>query len=232
MYLWLPKLYHWTVFKARLLFRGDYPDSKARDFHWHHIFGIWSALPLVAVVYTGAVISYPWAANLMYMAFGAELPAARSQAPGPGAGQNNQNEQGNAGSGVVPVVTSQGLDHLLNAALAHADYDWKRVTLTLPAADDTTVNIEVDEGNGAQAQLRHTLTLDRSTGAVLGETGFKDMAATQRLRTTARFLHTGEVLGFWGQTIAGLASFAALFLVWTGFALSWRRLIQPLLRKR
>jgi sulfite reductase (NADPH) flavoprotein alpha-component len=38
-----------------------------------------------------------------------------------------------------------------------------------------------------------------------------------------RGLHTGEALGFAGQTIAGLASLGGCFLVWTGFAMAWRR---------
>jgi uncharacterized iron-regulated membrane protein len=47
-----------------------------------------------------------------------------------------------------------------------------------------------------------------------------------------RFLHTGEVLGIAGQTIAGLVSLTSLFMVWTGLALAWRRLIVPLYRKK
>jgi uncharacterized iron-regulated membrane protein len=241
IYLWLPRLYKWTVFKARLMFSADYPNSKTRDFHWHHIFGIWAAVPLLAVVYTGAVISYPWAANLMYRAFGAEVPAVAA-AGGPGlavAGIRPANPQpGLAAAHDLPGAAETGeassyltLDRLLNTALAHQPVDWQRVTLTLPKVTDSTVMVEVDAGNGAQAQLRHTLTLDRSSGEVLVLRGFADMPAAQRLRTTARFLHTGEVLGFWGQTLAGLASLAALFLVWTGLALSWRRLVQPLFRK-
>lgn len=264
MYLWLPKIWHWAVFKTRLLFRSSYPDSKARDFHWHHIFGIWAAIPLLAVVYTGAVISYPWAANLMYAAFGAEVPAPANSgggsggAPGQSAGaaggnvaaaQGQMRGQGDpvrattmtagsatAGSAEVPAIDAPiiflPLDHLVDTAIAQSGTDWKRLNVTLPSATDNTLQIEVDRGNGAQAHKRHTLSLDRSTGALAGVRTFADSPETQQLRGIARFLHTGEVLGFWGQTIAGLASFAALFMVWTGFALSWRRLIQPLYRKK
>ena len=90
------------------------------------------------------------------------------------------------------------------------------------------MQIEIDHGNGAQAQLRHTLSLDRETDTIVGRRGFGDQPEAQRLRGIARFLHTGEVLGFWGQTIAGLASLAGVLLVWTGLALAWRRLVQPL----
>lgn len=65
--------------------------------------------------------------------------------------------------------------------------------------------------------------LDPFTGAILRTDTFADQPAGRRLRSWARFLHTGEALGWPGQLAAALASAAALVLVWTGFTLSWRR---------
>ena len=53
---------------------------------------------------------------------------------------------------------------------------------------------------------------------------FEAGTAGRRLRSILRFAHTGEVLGLAGQTVAGLVSLGAMVLVWTGLALSWRRL--------
>ncbi|MGV3590557.1 MAG: PepSY-associated TM helix domain-containing protein [Gammaproteobacteria bacterium] len=239
VYLWLPSIWKWAMFKARLLFRREYPDSKSRDFHWHHIFGIWAAIPLFFVVYTGAVISYPWAANLMYTVFGAEIPQ-QGQGVGPGRGAGPGAGAGGPGRGTAPLQDGSAmitasylpLSALVERALVQANGEWERVNVTLPGARDPQVQIEIDPGNGAQAHRRYTLSLDRSTGDVVGTRTFADQPEATRLRGIARFLHTGEVLGFWGQTIAGLASFAALFGVYTGFALSYRRLLQPLLRKK
>ncbi|MBP6703938.1 MAG: PepSY domain-containing protein, partial [Vicinamibacteria bacterium] len=47
--------------------------------------------------------------------------------------------------------------------------------------------------------------------------------AGRKLRSWARWVHTGEAFGVAGQTIAGLASAIAVILAWTGVALSWRR---------
>lgn len=239
VYLWLPSIWKWAMFKARLLFRREYPDSKSRDFHWHHIFGIWAAIPLFFVVYTGAVISYPWAANLMYTVFGAEIPQ-QPQGGGPGGGAGPGAGAGGPGRGTVPqqdgsaLITASylPLSALVERALAQANGEWERVNVTLPGARDPHVQIEIDPGNGAQAHKRYTLSLDRSTGDIAGTRTFADQPEATRLRGISRFLHTGEVLGFWGQTIAGLASLAALFGVFTGFALSYRRLIQPLFRRK
>lgn len=249
MYLWLPAIWQKAMFKVRLWLRSDYANAKVRDFHWHHVFGIWMAIPLIAVVYTGMVISYPWAANFMYRVFGAEVPVQQQGGSGPQPGIAPQTarlaSEGDSGrtdrrdridaaemaDSVAAVATTQwkSLDELIAVALADpASADWQRFTLTLPQSDAKQVQIEIDHGNGAQVQLRHTLSLDRATGAIVGRRGFADQPAAQRLRSIARFLHTGEVMGFWGQTIAGLASLAAVLLVWTGLALAWRRLIQPL----
>lgn len=67
------------------------------------------------------------------------------------------------------------------------------------------------------------LTLDPYTGKVLQKEGYNDQNLGRQVRSWTRFLHTGEALGVMGKAIAGLASAGALLLVWTGFALTWRR---------
>jgi uncharacterized iron-regulated membrane protein len=51
------------------------------------------------------------------------------------------------------------------------------------------------------------------------------------MRTWMRFIHTGEAFGFIGQAIAGIASLGGAVLVWTGLALSWRRLLAWMARR-
>ncbi|HEU4559495.1 MAG TPA: PepSY-associated TM helix domain-containing protein, partial [Longimicrobium sp.] len=50
--------------------------------NWHNVIGFWSFVPLAVVVASATVISYPWASNLVYRAFGEEPPPR--QAPGGG----------------------------------------------------------------------------------------------------------------------------------------------------
>ena len=67
------------------------------------------------------------------------------------------------------------------------------------------------------------ITLDPFTGSILQREGFSDQNLGRQVRSWTRFLHTGEALGVVGKFVAGLASVGALLLVWTGFALTWRR---------
>lgn len=68
-----------------------------------------------------------------------------------------------------------------------------------------------------------TLTLNPFTGEALKTEGFADLSTARQIRTWTRFLHTGEALGPIGQLIATLACLGGCVLVYTGFALAWRR---------
>ena len=218
MYLWLPRVMSRSLFRARLLFKKKYTNRQDRDFHWHHIFGIWSAIPLAVVVATASVFSFRWASDFVYIAAG-EVPPQRG---------------GSAPAEEVRTVPGEDrlpLDVMLATAAAQAD-DWKRIRLTVPAANAADAEFEVDRGNGRQPQLRETVVVDGLTGEVSGVRRLSDRSPGSQARIWIRFLHTGEIYGFIGQTVAGIVSLTSLFMVWTGFTLAWRRLITPLLKSR
>ena len=218
IYLWLPKVFRWSLLKARLVFRKTYDSVKERDFYWHHVFGIWSAIPLIVVVATASVFSFRWASDLVYIAAGEEPP------------------QRGGGSAIeevrtVPADSRRSLDVMMETAASHTD-EWRTIRLTVPVPNAAEVEFEVDRGNGRQPQLRDTVVVDATTGQVAAVRGLSDRTPGSQARSWIRFLHTGEVFGVVGQTIAGVVSLTSLFMVWTGFALAWRRLITPLFRRR
>lgn len=67
------------------------------------------------------------------------------------------------------------------------------------------------------------MSLDPATGAVVKWEPFSGFSTGRKLRVAARWAHTGEIAGWPGQPIAGLASAGGTLLVWTGIALAWRR---------
>jgi uncharacterized iron-regulated membrane protein len=221
IYLWLPRIWKWAAVKTRLLFNPKAGSGKARDFNWHHVFGIWSALPLAVVVATATVFSYAWANDLVYHAMG-EAPPIRGVARGGPPAIAQPSEDWSSGSGAL------SFDELFMRAAAHGQ--WRTLTLTLPT-DPTAARFNVDEGNGGQPQYRHVLTLDTVTGAVQTWAPFSSQSGGQQARSLMRFLHTGEALGIVGQTVAGLVSLTSVIMVWTGLALAWRRLIVPAYRR-
>ncbi|WP_165814789.1 PepSY-associated TM helix domain-containing protein [Labrenzia sp. 011] len=220
IYLWWPRKWTWRVVKLNLLFRRNLPTAKARDYNWHHVFGIWALVPLLAVVLSGVVISYPWASNLVATAFG---PASPLQ-PGQVASDQRQDQQGAVGD----PVSFQAIADMLR----ETEPAWRTLSIKLPKDQEDSVLVTVDTGNGAQLARQKTYTVSRVTGDILATSSVDDQPLGRRVRVFLRFLHTGEVYGVFGQTLAGLSSLAAVFLFYTGFALAYRRLIQPIFRRR
>jgi uncharacterized iron-regulated membrane protein len=226
LYLWLPRVWRWAAFKAHLLFNAKATTAKARDFNWHHVFGIWSAIPLAVVVASATVISYPWASDLVYRVVGEEPPPR-----GGGGGGQPRGQEATVGTPNGTAIDRLAFDALLARAAAHGE--WRTLTLNIPSDPEAPiVRIGIDQGNGGQPYLRHNLTLDASTGAVETWAPFSSQSTGQKTRSWMRFLHTGEALGLVGQTIAGLVSFTSILMVWTGLALAYRRLLQPLWRRK
>jgi uncharacterized iron-regulated membrane protein len=217
MYLWLPQIWRKTQFRKRLWFTRSPKSARARDFNWHHVLGIWMCLPLAIIIASATVFSYGWANALVYKAFGEEVPQ-RGGPPG-------------RGPGAPSTAANSTLDYdAMLAKAAREAGEWNSLTLRLPVS--TEVSITLDRGTGGQPQKQSTLVLDAASVRLIRTETFDDQTPARQARSIIRRLHTGEVLGVAGQTLAGIASLAAVLLVWTGLALAWRRLVQPLFVKR
>ncbi len=239
LYLWFPREWTRRHFAPILWFRGGLA-GKARDFNWHNVIGFWCLVPLFVVVLSGAVISYPWASNLVYTLAGTQPPAstkgggkgeAKGQPKGAAKGEGRQEAKGGGrpsggppGPGALPPATlpldgiNAGFDRARTARAS-----WQAITLRLPSSEHAPIVYSVDEGGPGQGHLRSTVTLARTTGAVTVANDYDAYDAGRKARIWLRFAHTGEVYGMTGQTIAGLASLGGVFLVYTGVALSLRR---------
>jgi uncharacterized iron-regulated membrane protein len=216
IYLWVPRVWTRLQFAQVLWFRRGLP-GKARDFNWHNVIGIWSALPL-AVVIAGAVpISFPWASDLVYRIAG-ETPPARPAAPRADAPVG----RGRAARASAAPVSFAGLDAAWAAAEARVP-EWRAISTRLADRADAPFTLTIDAGYGGQPQKRGTLTVDRATGAVRSWETFDALSPGRRARSWLRFAHTGEYYGLAGQTLAGLVSAGGAVLVCTGLALAWRR---------
>ena len=212
IYLWLPRILTWAQVRQVLWFRPGLAP-KARDFNWHNVIGIWSVVPLAVVVAGAVPISYSWAGNLVFSLAG-EAP------PRPPGGAARAGGGGPAGRG--PAVSAQGIDGAVAAALATVPR-WRTASVRLTPADQP-LTVTVDAGYGGQPQFRTTLTIDRVTARIARRERFDDLSPGRQWRTWFRFVHTGEYYGLAGQAIAGLVSAGGAVLVYTGIALSLRRL--------
>jgi len=219
-YLWWPKKWTARIFSSLSWFRSGLA-GKARDVNWHNVFGFWCIIPLIFIVASGVVISYPWASNLIFKIAGSKAPFQT----GPGGRRVGPPEA----SSQRPIQID-GLDALMNSVKDRGG-EWKTISFQPPTVDDRTASFRVDKGIGGNPQLQTTLTLDKASGKIIRYEQFKDMDSGRKARLWLRFVHTGEYYGFLGQTIAGIASAAGVILVWTGLALTFRRYISWIRRK-
>jgi len=195
--------------------------GKVRDFNWHNAFGLWS-LPVLAVLCLTAIpISYRWGGELVYRLAGDRMPEG-------GRGRE-------AGPKVEPMADLPLLTPEPVLAKAQQDFPtWER--LSLRSGGNRGRGREGKEPKGPQPLMLMVkeagawprtastmVTLNPYTGEVMKRAAHADGTPGARLRHWTRFLHTGQALGPVGQALALLGCLVALVLVWTGFALSWRR---------
>jgi sulfite reductase (NADPH) flavoprotein alpha-component len=114
------------------------------------------------------------------------------------------------------------LDALLTTAERQVP-GWTILMMRFPPRPDGPVTVSISEPSAPHSFARSQLTLSRATAEVTKWEPYSENSSGRKLRTWFRGLHTGEAFGFFGQTIAGLASLGGCFLVWTGLAMAWRR---------
>lgn len=242
LYLWWPRKWAWRAVRNVLWFRRGL-HGKARDFNWHNTIGFWSLTVLLVLTVSGLVMSYGWASNLLYTLTGNEPPS--NQGP-PGA-------QAVKVPPPPPDAKPLAMDALLAQARAQVPaWESISVRLggggegggrggeagarrgegggrggeggaRGGARGPQAVTFSIREPQAWPRFASAQVSLDPFTGQVLRRETFADSNLGRQLRMWMRFLHTGEALGAVGQFVAALASLGGAFLVWTGFALAWRR---------
>jgi uncharacterized iron-regulated membrane protein len=219
--LWLPR--KWTGRQVRNVawFRRGL-RGKARDFNWHNVLGLWSWAPLVLIVATGVVMSYPWANGLLFRLAGDRPPAGR-----PGGGEGG--ERGGRPREGAPGL--EGLDELWARAERRVP-GWTSLSVRMPGSARAPVSFTIARGDRGRPDLRAQLTLDRWSGEVVRWEPFSSQSRGRRWRSWARWIHTGEAGGWLGQTVAAVVSAGTIALVWTGWAMAWRRFVPRKRRAR
>ena len=224
LYLWWPRKWTWRAVRPVLWFKGGL-KGKARDFNWHNSAGFWAMPVLVVVTASGMVISYKAVADFIYTLTGTEPPA---------------NAGPSAQAAKVPEPPAGATPLSMDALFAEAQKQvpaWESISLRMgggqrgggpreagprgPQPGAQTFSIKEQEAWPLFASAQ--LSLNPFTAEVLRRETFADYNSGRKIRSWLRFLHTGQALGWAGQLVAGLASLAGAFLMWTGFTLSWRR---------
>lgn len=216
LYLWFPRRWSWRALRplVGLVFRYK---GKARDFNWHNVFGFWSLPVLAVLALTAVAISFEWGHRLVFALAGEKAPESRNY----GMMAVDPPVVGARPEGTPPVSLENAF-----VKVEQAFPEWESITLeVVPAADEESAPLEfgVTVPDHMPSRAYIPVKSDPYTGEILQQVRFQDRSVGLQARIWVRFLHTGGAFGVPGKIIASLACVAALVLVWTGFALSWRR---------
>lgn len=225
--LWWPRAWNARVLRLSLWLTPE-ARGRARDWNWHNAIGIWSLPLLLVLAGTGVVLSYRWAGDLVYQLAGEKPPAPAS---GPATPATPTRPASPAPT--PPAVSAAVLkpDALLAAAQKPSP-DWAQITLRfnppllanpLNQTPPRNFTVVVKEKNPWPPFRVNTLTLDAVTGELKRTDTFAALSTGTRARRWVRLLHSGEALGSFVQLLSGLACLGGCVLVYTGFALAWRR---------
>lgn len=215
VYLWWPSIRSRAAWRQALWFRRRL-KGRARDFNWHSVIGFWSAVPLAIIVFSGATISYQWAADLVHRMAGDTPPFQQSPRPW------RPDARDNPSASPEPKAPLVELQTLITRTGVETP-GWRTLTIDLPESIHDPVVIAADRGNGRQPSKSEDLLFDRATGELVERAGYPTFTPGFKIRRWLRFAHTGEVYGVVGQSIAGVVSLGVTVMVWTGLAMSWRR---------
>ena len=223
IYLWWPRTWLPQHVKAILMFRRQ-ATGRARDFNWHNVIGFWCAPVLIVLTASGAVLSYPWASNLVYRLTGSPLPQGAGGAGGTGRAVG-------VDANLQPARVPDNLDQLWARAEQQVPR-WRSMTMRLPNRGGAPTAFTITDATQWNAFARSQLTLDSMSAEVIRWEPYGNNSLGQKVRGWLRFAHTGELGGVAGQTLAGFACVGGVVLVWTGLSLAWRRLIGWISRKK
>jgi uncharacterized iron-regulated membrane protein len=217
-YLWWPRSWTWANARAILWFRSA-RSGRARDFNWHNVIGFWCSPILIILTLSGVIMSYPWANNLLYRAAGNPPRVAA----GGGGSPTREGGPGRGPEGRAPRGP-QPLDRAWATAEAQVP-TWRSMTVRPSNRSNAPVAFTIVDGQSWNAFARSQLTVDAMSGRVITWEPYDGSSRGQKARLFVRFAHTGEIGGVSAQILAGLACLGGAFLVWTGLALAWRRLL-------
>jgi len=233
IYIWISQIKLWMQ-KIERNFTFDFKSlgSKLEKLNWHNVFGVCSLLPLLVVVATAVMISYPTLNTLSTELFiASEIESSGIKDELLETTDVTTKHDAAADKKTLDSIKSDAaksadllsLDDLLLKAQAQAK-GWKKMSFMLSLDNTDPVAITFSFANTNQPQLQETWYLNPYSGNVETKTRWTDQRIEQRLSKMFGLLHTGEYFGLAGQTIAALVSLSTCVLIWTGFVLAWRRL--------
>lgn len=176
-------------------------------FDLHNVLGIYSAVFLVLISFTGVLIGFEWAESAIFKITHSEPLLIR----------------GPVHSKIFEGATPISVDRAIDTALQQIP-NTTVTTIQPPAAKNGVYAIGLRTWDEFSDAVHSTVWIDQYSGSVLRVQNFDTASRGYRVIRWNRSLHTGDVLGFGGHMIMSLTSIALVGMVITGVVIWWKKL--------
>lgn len=193
MFLWWPTAVKKLNFKLK---------NKAFNWNLHNVLGFWFSPVIIVISLTGLVMAHQWANSLLFSAFGSEVAKPRKV---------EEKAQ------VIPPAAQ--LASMMTVALERKP-NWEMLSVKFAKG---YVNISIDEPTVAGLYGKSQMSFDAESGQESFWEPYESLTTARKVRAAMHPVHTGEAGGFFGQLLVASATLVSVLLVWTGFAMSYRR---------
>lgn len=210
LWLWWPRKWRWKPLRNSIALRFDV-KGKARDWNWHNALGFWFLLPLLFISLTGFDMSWR-TVDTWWRRVGGDLM-------GPS----------HATAAILPAKIHAGETwHQWLSTVQQHQPGWRSIVLQGNGTPDKHGIIALQVLHGTFRHVRDMISVKMNTqsGQITVQPQWSAGDGPSRARSIVRLGHTGEIVGIGGQIFAFLSCLAGLILVYTGFALSWRRFVR------
>jgi len=177
-------------------------STKRFNLDLHRVLGFYGSFILIFSVLSGLIFAFKWAEAGMFWLSGSkkEQTKVRSKVTA-------------GGEGSIDLIAATVLDRFPEQA----------VTIVFPEDTLSSYRATITETNNSFFKKQHHLFFDQYSGAVLKEKMYDQGSAGEHLRAANYDIHTGKVLGLFGQLLVFCASAIAASLPVTGFLIWFRR---------
>ncbi len=217
LFLWWPRHWSFNYLRAALLPRLSL-RGKARDWNWHNALGFLAAPALLVMTFTGLVITYDPLANWI----------SPREGRGPPQSITPPASLGNAAIATPPLpiadLVARAQTEIPGWSSLTVQFEDRRQRRSQAAEKNSASPVGISIQQKSQlTPIPVRLSYHPFSGELLSRSELSDQTFRRAFRTLNLPLHMGTALGWPTQLLALLACLAALVLVYTGFALAYRR---------
>ena len=209
--LWCPRNWTWKALRPRLTFRRLTTFSKL-NFDLHQVAGVYAALLLIMLCFTGLIFSLSWFSKAVYVVTSGGEELKSYTLPVSDTLQTT-----------CPLV--EPLDRLYYQ-LRQEEPEATTFYFALPTQADGVIRVSIVHKRGSYYQTdnlffdRYTLASLQGSGPYAGK--YREATAADKFRRMNLEIHDGRICGLPGKMLMFLASLVGASLPVTGFVM-WQK---------